>query len=367
MSTAIPNKVLDALGYTYLGPDTCFRPPQVLALKANLRYLSGNGTESNPGDRVVINCAPVGTGKTLLAIATAQLYVNAQPDSPDWQIVYLVSTKSLQDQVIAECPAFYDLRGRSNYECMGAHSPSKMNCQQASAFCNQGIFCSASVASRNARSSPRLVTNYAMWLTYGLRFGSWKVPLDSITKEPLYSKFFVIMDEAHSLEDEMTNALEISLSHKAIQDACYADTAAKVLKLFPWQNPPVLPKFAKKVEWKPEELKPWIESAATALDLITQDVELIKTKIENGAALHNKLSKILDLYRNVQMLKYVYAKEWVLDIKDRTAVSIQCAVLKSKVPVLLMQNATKVLMVSATISPMLLESLGFKAQVRSLA
>lgn len=357
MPNAIDPNINQALGFPYISPDLCFRPPQLRAISANLKYLRGAWPGISYDPKVLVNNAPTGTGKTLLGIATARLYVLEQPDCANWQIVYVVSTKSLQDQVVAECPRFADLRGRSNYTCTGTSYRS--NCQVCSAYCGEGIFCTAAVASREARSTPYVVTNYAMWFTYGLRFGAWRVPMDPETKTPLFSKFFVIMDEAHNLDHELTNALEIKLSHTAIFDACDIRLAQRIKDMFPWKAPEPLPRIAKQFKWDKDELKPWVEAAGSALLEVDYAIESVKAKIEDGQQLHGRLSKLLDLQRNLSMLKYVNPREWVLDPQSASEVKILCATLKSKVEPLLIQNANKIMLMSATVSSRGLASLGF--------
>lgn len=377
-----PNQtIVSALGFPYMGdPSLTFRPAQCQAVNKNLEAYASMAAQEvrHPGAYpvpVLILHAPTGTGKTLAAVATAVEYIKKQPDPEKWQVVYVVSTKLHQDEVTSDFPDFADLRGRQNFTCFEQprNQPADRlkSCAECAHTCRLAgsLLCHSSQQSLAARQNRYVVTNYSMWLTYGLLTGKWPVPkqLDPVENVmvPLYEKLFVVFDEAHDLVKEMTTALTIEISRPMIIEAFYGD-ATPVLDLFPWPTSvPEKPKTLKNLKWNWKELEPWVEAAKRAEPLVSMEHEFVKDKVDKGAALHNKLQRLDKVLHAVRMLAYANPYDWLLQVRKAggsAAVQIRCVRLENKVKPLLIQQANAVGLMSATISQCGLAMLGFNVK-----
>ncbi len=198
---------------------------------------------------VVIN-APVGFGKSALAIALARYYGSA----------YIGTTqKSLQKQYCMDFD-LPELYGKSNYDCLKDMGLKCDNPTCKKPFCEN---CPYKVARNNCLSADASVMNYA--LMFSLRMYS---PL--IEERPI-----AIYDEAHNLEDQLTDFIGINISPKTFKQH-------KVALIIP-----------------PSE-------SASTLDIITWLVEKFKPHLETNLGI---VSVALEGYLDEES-KHMYGKQW---------------------------------------------------------
>lgn len=165
----------------------------------------------NAPTRFVALTMPTGSGKSLVYMAGAHL--------SGGRAVALTSNKVLQDQLGADfLPiGLYDIRGQGTYPCKALEpdgefshlrdedAPGPIGCDKGP--CHAGLKCSLKTAGctafdkiRQARKSPLVATNYALWMA------------QSLYGEGLGDVDLLLLDEAHGAHDELAGALTISLS-----------------------------------------------------------------------------------------------------------------------------------------------------------
>lgn len=138
--------------------------------------------------------APVGSGKSLTAIAAAVI--------GGWRVLYLTSSKGLQSQIMHDFAhiGVVDIRGRNNYPCAVDKS---LTCDQGP--CVVGLHCQARGecaywrAVRSAKESRLVVTNYSYWMAgqdAGVDLGRFDL---------------IVADEAHSADEVVSRQLEVVL------------------------------------------------------------------------------------------------------------------------------------------------------------
>lgn len=139
-------------------------------------------------------CLPTGVGKTSLAVAFAKLL--------GVKAVYLVATKALQQQVLADFASIgmKDIRGRANYKCDiygNCDEGAENECSRAKTDA-----CPYTRAAVEASHSDLVVTNYAYWL-YSHQYGSASSTFEGVE--------LLICDEAHALEGQLTSFASVKL------------------------------------------------------------------------------------------------------------------------------------------------------------
>ena len=138
---------------------------------------------------------PTGAGKTGIAVALARLL--------GVKAVYLVATKALQAQVLADgYEGMVDIRGRANYRC-----PNYGNCDagydnDCSVRSTSG--CAYANAVERARNSRLVITNYAYWL-HARKHNAWALENEY---EPIG---LLICDEAHALESQLAGFASVKI------------------------------------------------------------------------------------------------------------------------------------------------------------
>ena len=146
-------------------------------------------------------CMPTGIGKTVLAMSLARYF--------DAKTIYCVATKALQEQVQAEFRSMgvCDIRGRANYTCPNYHDCERGYDENCSLMNTTG--CRYTVASEAAKDADIVVTNYAYWL-HARRHNPHALERDGRPVELL------ILDEAHSVESQMTGFYGVHFSSSEI-------------------------------------------------------------------------------------------------------------------------------------------------------
>lgn len=176
---------------------------------------------------VVVIEAPTGSGKSLVGSVLCKL----SKDS-----IYLVHSKTLQDQIMEDFPEFEILKGRANYPCILDMSVTCADCQYVdpSRCKNHGRKCAsihaqhpdiAEMCNGKDRSCRNYEPNCSMW-----DYCTYPLQKKKVVKHPLrvlnYSYYlteanyvgqfsgipFVVCDEADVLENELLGFIQISIS-----------------------------------------------------------------------------------------------------------------------------------------------------------
>lgn len=138
---------------------------------------------------------PVGTGKSLAAMACARVF-----DVPS---AVLTATNPLLDQYVRDFPDVALVKGRANYKCVGGWR----TCEEgAVGGCDarSTASCGYRAAVTKARESKHIVTNYAYWI--------------SINKgEGLGKRGLLIMDEGHDAPDIICDSVAVTVTKKDVQ------------------------------------------------------------------------------------------------------------------------------------------------------
>lgn len=154
----------------------------------------------NPDIKYLILEAPVGSGKSMIALTTAR-YINRGLGNS----FILTPQRILQAQYMEEFPHNWvnTLYGKSNYSCMNLNS----TCEIGSAISSCDDSCRFRIAKQNAKRSPNVVLNYSLALasfSYTNTFNPREL---------------MICDEAHNLESflcefDKTNVITQSMAKK---------------------------------------------------------------------------------------------------------------------------------------------------------
>jgi len=133
----------------------------------------------------------------------------------DARAAYLTGTKALQDQIAGDfggVEGFCDIRGMANYPCndIGAQHFPKRNCKTGKClqrrYCEfQEIGCDYFDAVRATKVGAMVSTNYSYYLHmqhYGRGMGRFD---------------WLILDEAHELENQVLNFLDVRITWSAIR------------------------------------------------------------------------------------------------------------------------------------------------------
>lgn len=142
---------------------------------------------------VVVIEAPTGSGKSLIGAITSFLHNDS---------IYLVHSKSLQEQIMDEFPEFRLLFGRSNYECPEFHNSTAADCpyKNPNDSCKHVTACPYRVQKKVVAAHPLRVINYQYILSEWNYVGQ------------LSGKPFVVCDEADKLEDVLLNFISLQIS-----------------------------------------------------------------------------------------------------------------------------------------------------------
>ena len=157
----------------------------------------------NSTKRSTVICAPTGFGKSPCVVAAALL--SKKPTC------IVTSSRSLQDQYLSDFSSIgmVDIRGRNNYSCDMHPEDPAYSCEQGyAARCpyKGTVACSCSQAEMRAATSSLVVTNYAKWCS-ARRFGQGMAHFEQ-----------VIFDEGDSSYEALSQAMQVILNHKEIED-----------------------------------------------------------------------------------------------------------------------------------------------------
>ena len=162
----------------------------------------------------IILKAPVASGKSLIAYTVAE-YLRQEQDKNS---LIFTSTKILQDQYLRDFPRLKTVKGRNNFDCIhNGRTCDKGSCKEICGFsCPNAVdsnlelkkdeedSCPYWVQKIKAINAPISILNYA----FGL--------IDRSFVRHFLPRDFAIFDEAHNIEAELMNFLEIEVSPRQL-------------------------------------------------------------------------------------------------------------------------------------------------------
>lgn len=186
--------------------------------------------------------APTGSGKSLIGAAVQRL--------KNQNVLYLCTTKQLQDQLVSDFPYAKVLKGRSNYMCLKYRSmypeiTAEMCTKKEKSECQFDDRCPYQIAKRAAMNAPIAILNTAYFMTEANFSGSFS------------GANFGILDEFDTVEDQLMSFVEVSFSSRQLE----------YLHLDP-------PKFKTKFE-------SWVDWAKVALVALDKENELLQLKMSD--------------------------------------------------------------------------------------
>lgn len=286
-------------------PFDSWRPGQRLAIR----------TAISAKKRIVAIQSPTGTGKSTIATGIMRA-------DDDTRAFTLTATKGLEDQYTRIFDFLYDIRGMSNYKCLAArqeferyfqHVKGTVTCDQGP--CRSGMLCSLKDrgctyfdAVREVMATKAGLTNYSYWLAMH-RYGRG---LGHVGR--------LLCDEAHALPEELMAANQISIPLSLL---------AKEGKT-------------------PRTWKRWSQWAAAQIAQHTPQGDLpldVKAKKQQLVDTLTRLAQIDDT--------------WAWDIREHS-VTFEPTIPRLLLPSLANIKATKLVFLSATITPHTMRLLGLK-------
>ena len=186
--------------------------------------------------------APTGIGKSLIAATVQKL--------ADKQVVYVCTTKQLQDQLLRDFPYARTLKGRNNYPCAKYQNMfpriSAEECTKSVVHpCEVENQCAYIAAKRAALSSPLAVLNTSYFLT------------EANYVEGFSNLDYLVIDEFDTVEDLLMGFIEVLITQRQLDQ----------LDLEP-------PKFKTKFE-------SWVEWGKTALNILEPRLIAVKRELES--------------------------------------------------------------------------------------
>ncbi len=278
-----------------------------------------NALDSNK--RFVAQCAPTGSGKSLIYVANAVL--------SNTRVCIITATKGLQAQLMRDFGSIglCSIEGKSNYQC--GFKPG-FTCEEGQIFgcpAKQSIQCPRQQAYIKARVSRFVVTNYSYWIAewrYGLGLGNFGL---------------VVFDEAHHSPLQLSAAMQLKLSYREIED---------LLGL----RFPLSKELADWRDWAKREAAPRAE----------MEVASIKSRIEGGSRVSAELDdlrKVQNVLRKLKVVATIVPADWVMEHTDH-GYDLDPIDPSRYAESTLFVGLPKIQLVSATIRPKTLGLLGVK-------
>ena len=146
--------------------------------------------------------SPTGSGKSLQGAVISQLSQSS---------VYIVHSKSLQEQLREDFPEFSILMGRSNYPCLDASTQQNfVGCDKCNYLtprnnCDSFFDCEYKLAKQSALDAKLRVLNYAYYFTESNYIGKFS------------NQDTIICDEADTLESELLGFIRLTMSEYALE------------------------------------------------------------------------------------------------------------------------------------------------------
>lgn len=278
--------------------------------------------------RFVGQNAPTGSGKSLNYVT--QAIISGR------RTAFLTVRKGLQTQLMEDFRScgLVDVRGQANYPCRellpgGAYRGQALGpglgcdvgpCHSGMSCWLRDKGCDYYDAVRRAQRSKLIVSNYSFWIAQH-RYGDGLGHFD-----------FLVLDEADEAADEVTSAMEVEFY---INEYFY--------------DPP-----------ESDEPEDWVRWARREYEIAKSLVEKLERGQRGTRSERQQIFTLRGLVRKLDLVRGMTGR-WIV---ERTPKSIKLAPL-SAVPYaekLLFQRIPKVLLISATITPKTLESLGISSE-----
>lgn len=304
------------------------------------------------GKRCIIVEAPTGAGKTLIGECAAQML--------DARAIYVCTTKSLQEQFMADFPEARMIKGRANYPTQKKSFP-EWSCEDCDwkkdrgcSYCFDRGSCSYLVAKRQAEKARIAVANTAYYLA--MSNGAARVDNvpgylghdeDTGTSYGLKGRGLAIFDEADELENVLLGWVEFRVGPRILRDL-QADSQleSKGGQLSIRKPIPPLPD-PQKSRW-PERIK-WLEAVAgEALrlhDLAVQEEK--EREIKRWWKVYEQAQWVLEDLGESRAEADESKEPWVYDVENGAAIFKPVRV--AKYGNRIFQHAHVNLIVSATI------------------
>lgn len=284
---------------------SAWRPGQLRALY----------TTAESAARFIAQCAPTGFGKSMYAIACALLFGT--------RVCVITSTKMLQGQYQADFGTcgMVDIRGSHNYRCPIAE---KTTCADGKLMGCKSPTCPKSLAMADAKAANLVVTNYPCFLH------------SYVNGEGLGEFGMLILDEAHSIVDELCSFLEIEFTpgaYDTLYDSLQLSTVPRTQDPGDWRK--WAAKLAPRAKERLDELK---QEQANVLEIRQAD------------RLYNDLNRITQI-----------GDDWIIDGKmqgETYGYTFSPLWPTAHAERLLFRKVPKVILLSATIVRKTLDLLG---------
>lgn len=155
----------------------------------------------NSGYKYLLLEAPTGFGKSPVGVCVARYFQKGH---------LVTATKQLQDQYQKDFPEIPSVKGRSNFTCLLKTRDGKaLTCAQGR--CVVGLRCELKnecpyyIQKETGFKAPITIYNYSYFL-------SEKLHVNDIP-----DRDFLLLDEAHTIESEISSAMSIQLTEKSLQ------------------------------------------------------------------------------------------------------------------------------------------------------
>lgn len=186
--------------------------------------------------------APTGTGKSLIGAAVQRIVSKS--------VIYLCTTKQLQDQLLADFPYAKTLKGRNNYPCVphlrDFPTITAEDCTHSQAKpCSDQNECPYIVAKRAAIRAPLAILNTSYFLHEANFVGGFS------------GRDLIIVDEFDTLEGQLMNFIEVLITKRQLDS----------LNLSP-------PRYKTKFE-------AWVDWANGAIAGVTRQLLEVKRELDN--------------------------------------------------------------------------------------
>ena len=193
--------------------------------------------KKNPQDKIYLLDLPVGVGKSHLAMMISQWYfdnVNRMA-----RVDVITNSKILQDQYSSTYNSIQDLKGKDNYEC----KEYGCSCAQGAEFnklnktkCDDCPYQYARESFINGKIS---LTNFYLYVLYALY-------IPKVLENRAAS--VLIVDEAHSFDEVMSNFISVKITEKTIKKMKLTDERKMLSELKSVKTISEYIKFLKKLE-----------------------------------------------------------------------------------------------------------------------
>ena len=287
-------------------------------------------------ERFLAASVPTGFGKSLLAMLTSHF--------SGMRTVYMTSTKGLQTQLMADFNrlGLVDIRGQNEYQCIQFPQTrvDEAPCK-AGYDCPVRSTCDYYSQLDRASTSNKVVTNYAYWLAqneYGSGI-SQSVQLGETTTT-VNPPRLLILDEAHMASRALESFLTVEFTDYDRVD----------------------------LDWKEDwNYEAWRRETQTVLPGIEQEMERIRQDTQRDVDRPGNLVRRYQHLKGMQMRckRMGMALDWVQEARENSEgmhSMVWTPLWTKDYNDILFRDVPKILLMSAILTPMMVEKLGVEAR-----